>query len=92
MLDLETLASCFIRRKVAFCYWTLLFACSKASDANIGIIANFVYFVKTPNLFQIPATRHWWDSNPTADKVYCWNFAVITSETLVRILVISSSL
>ena len=24
-----------------------LFSCSKASDANIGIIANFVYFVKT---------------------------------------------
>ena len=34
---------------VIFCYWIFLFSCSKASDANIGMIANFVYFVKTPN-------------------------------------------
>ena len=31
-----------------FYYWILLFSCSKASDADIGIIANFVLFVKTP--------------------------------------------
>ena len=31
---------------VTFCYWIFLFSHSKASDANIGIIANFVYFVK----------------------------------------------
>ena len=28
---------------VAFCYWIFLFSRSKASDANIGIIANVVY-------------------------------------------------
>ena len=27
---------------VPFCYWNFLFSPSKASDANIGIIANFV--------------------------------------------------
>ena len=27
---------------VAFCFWIFLFSHSKASDANIGIIANFV--------------------------------------------------
>ena len=31
---------------VTFCYWNFLFSHSKASDANIGIIANFVQFVK----------------------------------------------
>ena len=28
---------------VAFCYWNFLFLINKASDANMGIIANFVY-------------------------------------------------
>ena len=28
-------------------YWSVLFSCSKASDVNIGIIANFIQFVKT---------------------------------------------
>ena len=32
---------------VAFCYFNFLFWRSKASDANIGIIANFVYYGKT---------------------------------------------
>ena len=27
---------------VTFCYWNFLFSCSKAFDANFGIIANFV--------------------------------------------------
>ena len=30
-----------------FCYWNVLFSCSKASDANI--IANFVYLSKNLN-------------------------------------------
>ena len=32
---------------VAFCHWTFLFSCRKASDANIGIIANVVCLRKT---------------------------------------------
>ena len=28
-------------------YWNILFSHSKASDANFGIIANFVYYGKT---------------------------------------------
>ena len=31
--------------RVTFCHW--IFSCSKTSDANIGIIANFVYLWKT---------------------------------------------
>ena len=31
---------------IIFCYWNFLFLHSKDSDANIGITANFVYFVK----------------------------------------------
>ena len=34
-------------------YWNILFSCSKASDANIGIIANFVYHGKTRITFYI---------------------------------------
>ena len=34
---------------VIFCYWNFLFSCNKAFYANIGIIANFVYFVNTPS-------------------------------------------
>ena len=45
MLDLESWASGSIP---TFCYWFFLFSRSKASDVNIGIIANFVSFVKTP--------------------------------------------
>ena len=37
---------------VTFCYWIVLFSCSKESDANIGIIANFVYFLKNPVEFE----------------------------------------
>ena len=29
------------------CYWNILLSCSKASDANVGIIANFMYYGKT---------------------------------------------
>ena len=32
---------------VTFCYWKFLFSHSKASDANIGIVANFLYYGKT---------------------------------------------
>ena len=35
MLDLKS-------HWITFCYWNFLFSHSKASDANIGIIANFV--------------------------------------------------
>ena len=38
MLDLESEAL----TRVTFCYWNYLFSHSKASDSNIGIIANFV--------------------------------------------------
>ena len=31
---------------VTFCYWNFLFSRSKASDSNIGIIANFLSFEK----------------------------------------------
>ena len=32
---------------VTFCYWIFLCSHSEASDTNIGIIANFVYYGKT---------------------------------------------
>ena len=32
---------------VTLCYWIFLFSRGKASGANIGIVANFVQFVKT---------------------------------------------
>ena len=34
--------------KIFYC-WIFSFSCSKASDANIAIIANYGYFVKSPN-------------------------------------------
>ena len=38
---------------VTFCYWSFLFSYSKASFANIGIIANFVQFVKNSSFDSI---------------------------------------
>ena len=41
---------------VTFCYWTFLFSRGKASDANIGIIANFGCFEKPlfiPKLYRV---------------------------------------
>ena len=43
MLDLESWASGLFPLGVTFCPWIFLFSRSKASDANIGIIANVVY-------------------------------------------------
>ena len=45
MLDLESEVHWGPRGKNF--YWNILFSRSKASDANVGIIANFVYYGKT---------------------------------------------
>ena len=37
--------------RVTFCYRNFLFLISKVSDANMGIIANFVYYGKTRMVF-----------------------------------------
>ena len=51
MLDLESEVQWFKLTGVTFCNWNFLFSHSKASDAYIGIIANFVYLRKTSNTF-----------------------------------------
>ena len=33
--------------EIIFCYWNILFSRTKAPDANVGIIANFIYYGKT---------------------------------------------
>ena len=49
MLDLESeamTARILFILGVTLCDWIFFFSCSKASDANIGIIANVVYLWK----------------------------------------------
>ena len=48
VLDLESEARVQSLIGVSFCYWHFLFSRSKASDANIGSIANFGSFEKPP--------------------------------------------
>ena len=42
-VGLGNLGSGSIPLGATFCYWIFLFSRSKASDANIGIIANVLY-------------------------------------------------
>ena len=85
--------------EVIFCYWTFLISCCKAFDANVGIMANFVYFLKT----LIRWSRQIWQNHPSMVKVpgyqasdprsipgqvseFCVNFILLNLCYLMRIM------
>ena len=63
--------------RVRFCYWIFLFSHSKASDANVGIIANFVYYGKT----RLGAHSLWCQQSGNIPN--SWHFQTIKADNWV---------